>query len=63
MPKIETNTRKIVSRLEREGWELRAGGRHDVYTHPEKPGRVVVPRHRELVTNTARNIAKQAGWL
>lgn len=60
----ETNTRKVVTRLEREGWSKLPGGRHDKYVHPAKPGvLIVVPRHRELSPGVARSIAKLAGWL
>jgi predicted RNA binding protein YcfA (HicA-like mRNA interferase family) len=62
MPAPETNTRKIVARLEREGWVKIGGGKHDVLTHPAKGGRIVVARHREQSPNVARQIAKQAGW-
>lgn len=55
---------KIRQRLEREGWEKRDGGSHYVFTHPDKPGRAVVPKGRgDLATGTARSIAKVAGWL
>jgi predicted RNA binding protein YcfA (HicA-like mRNA interferase family) len=47
MPQIETNTRRIIAQLLREGWRNIGGGRHDVVNHPDKPIRVVVPRHRE----------------
>lgn len=63
MAKLETSRSKIVSRLEREGWELvRHGGGHDVYRHLKR-GVVIVPRHRELSPGVARMIAKAAGWL
>lgn len=63
MAKLETSRGKIVSRLEREGWELaRHGAGHDVYRHAAK-GVVVVPRHRDLSPGVARTIAKAAGWL
>lgn len=62
MPAPETNTRKIVARLEREGWQNVGGGRHDMFKHPHKPGRIVVPRHREVSPGVARSIAKIAGW-
>jgi predicted RNA binding protein YcfA (HicA-like mRNA interferase family) len=63
MPKAETNRGKVVSRLEREGWQLaRHGGDHDIFRHPQK-GVVAVPRHRELSPGVTRSIAKQAGWL
>ena len=58
----ETNTRKIIRRLESEDWVCRGGKGHDVFTHPKKPGRVVVARHREQTVGVARRIAKDAGW-
>ncbi|MDR3497541.1 MAG: type II toxin-antitoxin system HicA family toxin [Ancalomicrobiaceae bacterium] len=62
MPVFETNTRMIIARLEREGWINRGGANHDVFVHPTRKGRVVVPRHRELKLGTARSIAVAAGW-
>lgn len=62
MPALETNTRKVVAGLEREGWASTGGKRHDVFKHPSKSGRIVVPRHRELSSFVARQIAKDAGW-
>ncbi len=58
----ETNRSRIVARLEREGWQARSGGAHDVYKHPLRKGRIVVPRHRVLSPGVARAIAKAAGW-
>jgi predicted RNA binding protein YcfA (HicA-like mRNA interferase family) len=58
----ETNRSRIVARLERDGWQGRAGGKHDVFKHPARPGRIVVPRHRVLSPGVAREIAKVAGW-
>ena len=64
MASIETNTRKIVARLQREGWTKETGGKHDKYKHREKPGTlIVVPRHAEQSIGVARSIAKTAGWL
>jgi predicted RNA binding protein YcfA (HicA-like mRNA interferase family) len=63
MPKVETNRRKVVARLEREGWTCVHGGAHDLYTNPDRAGaRIVVPRHRALSQGVARAIAKAAGW-
>jgi hypothetical protein len=42
---------------------MRHGGDHDVYKHPLKPGRIVLPRHRTLSRGVARAVAKAAGWL
>ena len=63
MPTFESNTRKIIARLEQEGWVHQGGGSHDIFRHPEKLGRIVVPRHRELSPGVARSIAKVAGWI
>jgi predicted RNA binding protein YcfA (HicA-like mRNA interferase family) len=59
---LETDRSKIIVRLRRDGWIVRHGGAHDVFKHPSRPGRIVVPRHRILSTGVARVIAKQAGW-
>jgi predicted RNA binding protein YcfA (HicA-like mRNA interferase family) len=59
----ETNTRKIVGRLEREGWVNVGGGKYDIFQHSSKLGRIVVPRHKEQSPGVARSIAKQAGWI
>ena len=64
MPQPETNTRKIIARLEREGWVNIGGGNHDRYVNNQCPGEMIpVPRHRELSPGTARSIAKAAGWI
>jgi predicted RNA binding protein YcfA (HicA-like mRNA interferase family) len=63
MPSIETNTRKIKSRLEREGWVNIGGGGHDRYENEKHPGVLItVPRHKEVSPGVARSIAKAAGW-
>jgi len=59
----ETDRSKVATRLAREGWVVRHGGDHDVYKHPERPGRIVLPRHRTLSPGVARSVAKAAGWL
>ena len=60
----ETNTRKIIARLERVGWAKNHGGRHDKFDHADrKEITLIVPRHRELSPGVARNIAKIAGWI
>lgn len=64
MARVETNTRKIIARLEKEGWTNIGGANHDRFvndTYPETM--IVVPRHRELTPGTARSIAKAAGWI
>jgi predicted RNA binding protein YcfA (HicA-like mRNA interferase family) len=62
-PTPDTNRTTVVARLEREGWVVRHGGDHDVFKHPERPGRIVVPRHRVLSPGVARTIARIAGWI
>jgi len=60
----ETNTRKIIARLEREGWVISHGGRHDKFDHPAIPNiTLILPRHREVSPGVARDIAKKAGWI
>ncbi len=39
-------------------WFLREGGSHEVWTNGEH--KVAVPRHREIVENTARAILRKA---
>lgn len=60
----ETNTRKVIARLEREGWIQFHGGRHDKFDHVACPEiTLVIPRHRELSPGVARDIARKAGWI
>jgi predicted RNA binding protein YcfA (HicA-like mRNA interferase family) len=57
----ETNTKKIVARLLREGWENVGGANHDKFRKPgERP--IMVPRHQTVKPGVARSIAKSAGW-
>lgn len=63
MPWVETNTRKILARLQQEGWRNVGGGKHDRLEHPERPGMIIVPRHKEQSPGVARSIAKLAGWI
>jgi predicted RNA binding protein YcfA (HicA-like mRNA interferase family) len=62
MPLPETNRQKVVARLRQEGWLEEHGGEHDKFKHPERKGRIIIPRHRTLSPGVARSIAKQAGW-
>ena len=60
---LETNTRKIITRLGREGWHNIGGGRHDKFEHSERSALLLMmPRHREVSVGVARDIAKKAGW-
>jgi predicted RNA binding protein YcfA (HicA-like mRNA interferase family) len=61
---METNTAKVVKRLESDGWSrLRHGANHDVYSHPLNPLPIQIPRHRALSPGVARSIAKAARWI
>lgn len=62
MPTIETNTRKIVARLERDGWRNVGGSKHDKFEHPDRDFPIIVPRHRAQSPGVAKAIAKAAGW-
>jgi predicted RNA binding protein YcfA (HicA-like mRNA interferase family) len=42
MPAPEINTRKIVSRPERQGWVNIGGGSHDKFKYDARPGVVIV---------------------
>jgi predicted RNA binding protein YcfA (HicA-like mRNA interferase family) len=63
MADLETSSRKIASRLQKEGWTVEHGTEHDIFRNPNFPNvRIAVPRHRELSPGVARDIAKLAGW-
>jgi predicted RNA binding protein YcfA (HicA-like mRNA interferase family) len=60
---VERNSRQIVKRLIADGFELvNIAGSHHKFRKGE---RVVIVPHpkKDLPLGTARNIAKQAGWL
>ena len=63
MAALETNTRKIVARLKREGWIDVGGTKHAKFTHPDHRAPIQVPRHTTVTPRVARSIAKAAGWL
>jgi predicted RNA binding protein YcfA (HicA-like mRNA interferase family) len=48
--------------LEKVGFELaRQTGSHMIYKRKDPPGRVSIPRHKELAKGTLRDIIKEAG--
>ena len=60
---IETNSRKIIERLKKNKFELVSiRGSHHKF---RKDGKTVIVPHpkKDLPKGTARNIAKQAGWV
>ncbi|MEP7240274.1 MAG: type II toxin-antitoxin system HicA family toxin [Devosia sp.] len=58
----ETNTSKIIARLEREGWENVGGSKH-AKLKKAGIGTIMVPRHRVVTPGVAQSIAKAAGWV
>lgn len=47
--------RDAIKRIEEDGWRLkRMRGDHRVYTHPAKPGIVVVPGHMDRISPLGR---------
>lgn len=58
----ETSRRRVVARLEAEGWLNQGGGSHDKFIRPGNDYPVIVPRHQTLSPGVARSIAKAAGW-
>lgn len=63
MAGLETNTKKVIARLLRDGWKNVGGGKHDKFEHADHAYPIIVPRHKELSPGVARSIAKQAGWI
>ncbi|MCX7168606.1 MAG: type II toxin-antitoxin system HicA family toxin [Rhodocyclales bacterium] len=53
----------LIRELSRTGWQLdRVRGSHHVFTHPAKPGIVVVPHpKKDLGTGLVKAIRRQAG--
>ena len=63
MPHYEINTRKIIARLEADGWVAVGGAKHDKFQNPSRPGvKIIVPRHRTQSAGVAKSIALAAGW-
>jgi hypothetical protein len=58
----ETNTRKVIARLEREGW-LSSWWTPRQIRASFPPKRHFDCTHRELSPGVARDIAKKAGWI
>jgi len=53
----------LIRELSRTGWQLdRVRGSHHVFTHPAKPGIVVVPHpKKDLGAGLVKAIRRQAG--
>jgi predicted RNA binding protein YcfA (HicA-like mRNA interferase family) len=59
-----TDSRNIIKRLRKEGFELlRVAGSHHQFKHPVSKRRVtVVHPKKDLPQKTVRSIYDQAGW-
>jgi predicted RNA binding protein YcfA (HicA-like mRNA interferase family) len=56
--------RDVLGKLQSDGWiQVRMKGSHRVFSHPSKPGIVVVPGQpgNDIPIGTAQAILKQAG--
>ena len=54
--------RDLIKWLEKEGWTLTSGAKHDMMKNPIKPGiKIPIPRHTEIDEYTAKCIFKEAG--
>ena len=58
------DSRGVIRRLERDGWQLRnVRGSHHNFTHPDRRGLVTVTHPmKDLPIGTLRSIFRQAGW-
>ena len=55
---------ELIRALKKDGWYLDSHGKkHDVYLHPTKSGKLILPRHgsKELAKGTYNSILKEAG--
>ena len=55
--------KELKRKLEAEGWCITQGGKHELATHPGKPG-IKVPIHRhtgDIPTGTLNDILKKTG--
>ena len=54
--------RDLINQLEKAGWKLSSGAKHDMMKNPNKPGiKIPIPRHTEINEYTAKEILKEAG--
>jgi len=60
---VETNSRKLIKRLEKDGFDLvKTTGSHHKFKKGDKTVTVPHPK-KDLPLGTVRNIYRQAGWL
>jgi predicted RNA binding protein YcfA (HicA-like mRNA interferase family) len=57
------NSANLIQDIKKAGWVLdRVKGSHHIFTHPTRPGIVVVPHpKKDLPPGTVRSIRNQAG--
>jgi predicted RNA binding protein YcfA (HicA-like mRNA interferase family) len=62
---IERNSRKILARLQQDGWRVvNIEGSHHKLAHPVHKHKIIlVHPKKDLPIGTARQIHKAAGWL
>lgn len=62
---LERDSKKLLARLKREGWEVvKAEGSHHKLRHPKFKHPIILPHpKKDLPTGTVRQIYKSAGWL
>jgi len=54
----QVKTRKLIALLIRSGFYSSGGTKHGKYVHPDKPGAVVVPRHRTLSPGVTKQVCE-----
>ena len=61
---METNSRKLMQMLKRDGWELdRVNGDHHTFKHPDKVALITLTHPRkDLPVGQVRSIYRIAGW-
>lgn len=61
---METNSRKLLRMLERDGWELdRVKGDHHTFKHPDRVELITLTHPRkDLPAGQVRSIYRIAGW-
>ena len=54
---------ELYRKLEKDGWRIERTGRHHIYSHPIKSGKIPVGKHGndEVPTGTLNSILKAAG--
>jgi mRNA interferase HicA len=57
----EVKRQELESALRALGWDfLKHGGRHDLWSHPQRKRNLAVPCHKEIKEHLARSLLRQA---